>query len=50
MAHLISSHGASTRTGKYVDMIKGGIIDPLKVIRTALVDGELVDDEGGMCR
>lgn len=25
-------------TGEYVDMIKAGIIDPLKVIRTALVD------------
>lgn len=24
--------------GEYVDMIKSGIIDPLKVIRTALVD------------
>ncbi|WZZ03617.1 hypothetical protein YC2023_089538 [Brassica napus] len=25
--------------GEYVDMVKAGIIDPLKVIRTALVDG-----------
>lgn len=25
-------------TGEYVDMVKSGIIDPLKVIRTALVD------------
>lgn len=25
-------------SGEYVDMIKAGIIDPLKVIRTALVD------------
>lgn len=25
-------------TGEYVDMVKAGIIDPLKVIRTALVD------------
>lgn len=24
--------------GQYVDMVKEGIIDPLKVIRTALVD------------
>jgi hypothetical protein len=24
--------------GEYVDMVKSGIIDPLKVIRTALVD------------
>lgn len=26
------------QTGDYVDMIKAGIIDPLKVIRTALTD------------
>jgi chaperonin GroEL len=38
MAHLRSSHGATTRTGKSVDMIKGGFTDPLKVVRTALVD------------
>lgn len=25
-------------SGEYVDMVKSGIIDPLKVIRTALVD------------
>lgn len=25
-------------TGEYVDMVKAGIVDPLKVIRTALVD------------
>lgn len=25
-------------TGQYVDMVKAGIIDPLKVVRTALVD------------
>jgi chaperonin GroEL len=25
-------------SGEYVDMVKAGIIDPLKVIRTALVD------------
>ena len=24
--------------GEYVDMVKAGLIDPLKVIRTALVD------------
>lgn len=24
--------------GEYVDLVKAGIIDPLKVIRTALVD------------
>jgi chaperonin GroEL len=25
-------------TGEYLDMVKAGIIDPVKVIRTALVD------------
>lgn len=24
--------------GEYVDMVKAGIVDPLKVIRTALID------------
>ena len=28
----------SLRPGEYVDMVKAGIIDPLKVIRTALLD------------
>lgn len=28
----------SSNVGEYVDMIKAGIIDPLKVIRTALMD------------
>lgn len=27
-----------TQSGEYVDMVKAGVIDPLKVIRTALVD------------
>jgi len=26
------------KAGVYVDMVKAGIIDPLKVVRTALVD------------
>jgi chaperonin GroEL (HSP60 family) len=26
------------KTGTYVDMVKAGIIDPVKVVRTALVD------------
>ncbi|KAI9223653.1 heat shock protein 60 precursor (antigen HIS-62) [Blastocladiella britannica] len=30
--------GYDAANGKYVDMIKAGIIDPLKVVRTALVD------------
>jgi len=29
---------AGLQLGEYVDMVKSGIIDPLKVIRTALVD------------
>lgn len=43
---LQSQHGAPEQfaqgydaaTGRYVDMIKAGIVDPLKVVRTALVD------------
>lgn len=27
-----------TNVGEYVDMVKAGIVDPLKVIRTALLD------------
>ncbi|KMZ75576.1 Chaperonin-60 kDa protein [Zostera marina] len=30
--------GYDAATGEYVDMVKAGIIDPLKVIKTALVD------------
>jgi chaperonin GroEL len=30
--------GYDASSGKYVDMIKAGIVDPLKVVRTALVD------------
>lgn len=26
------------QAGEYVDMVKAGILDPLKVVRTALVD------------
>ncbi|KAI8917297.1 hypothetical protein PhCBS80983_g03362 [Powellomyces hirtus] len=32
------NYGYNAATGHYVDMIKEGIIDPLKVVRTALVD------------
>jgi hypothetical protein len=36
---LLSSHGHTTpRRGEYIDMIKPGIVDPLKVVRTALVE------------
>lgn len=34
--------GYDAATGKYVDMVQAGIIDPLKVIRTALVDAASV--------
>ncbi|KAG2426300.1 hypothetical protein HXX76_013057 [Chlamydomonas incerta] len=34
--------GYNAATGEFVDMIKGGIIDPLKVVRTALVDAASV--------
>ena len=30
--------GLNAATGEYVDMIKAGIIDPLKVVRTSLVN------------
>jgi len=30
------STGYDANTGKYVDMFKAGIVDPLKVVRTAL--------------
>lgn len=34
--------GYDAAKGEYVDMIKAGVIDPLKVIRTALVDAASV--------
>ncbi|XP_011072524.1 chaperonin CPN60-like 2, mitochondrial [Sesamum indicum] len=34
--------GYDAATGEYVDMVKAGIIDPVKVIRTALVDAASV--------
>ncbi|KAG7025265.1 Chaperonin CPN60-2, mitochondrial, partial [Cucurbita argyrosperma subsp. argyrosperma] len=37
-----SDLGYDATKGEYVDMIKAGIIDPLKVIRTALVDAASV--------
>lgn len=36
------SMGFDAQIGKYVDMIKTGIIDPVKVVRTALVDAASV--------
>jgi chaperonin GroEL len=34
--------GFNAQTGKYVDMIKAGIIDPAKVVRCALQDASSV--------
>lgn len=34
----LSLANSGEKLGEYVDMVKAGIIDPLKVIRTALVD------------
>ncbi|XP_043720305.1 chaperonin CPN60-like 2, mitochondrial [Telopea speciosissima] len=36
------NHGYDAAKGEYVDMVKTGIIDPLKVVRTALVDAASV--------
>jgi len=36
------SYGFNAQTGQYVDMIKEGIIDPTKVVRTALADAASV--------
>ncbi len=33
-----ATRGMNAATGEYVDMIKAGILDPTKVVRTALVD------------
>ncbi|KAF8166032.1 GroEL-like apical domain-containing protein [Crassisporium funariophilum] len=47
------TQAAVTKEDKYVDMVARGIVDPLKVVRTALVDewrGESADDERGVCR
>jgi chaperonin GroEL len=36
------SHGYNAQSGLYVDMIEAGIVDPTKVIRTALADASSV--------
>jgi chaperonin GroEL len=33
-----ATKGMNAATGEYVDMIQAGIIDPTKVVRTALID------------
>jgi len=35
---MITTRGFNAQTGQYVDMIEAGIIDPTKVVRTALAD------------
>ncbi|MCK5445068.1 MAG: chaperonin GroEL, partial [Rhodospirillaceae bacterium] len=37
-----ANHGFNAQTGKYEDLIKSGIIDPTKVVRTALQDAASV--------
>jgi chaperonin GroEL len=37
-----TSYGFNAQTGKYVDLVKAGIIDPTKVVRTALQDAASV--------
>ena len=39
---LHSSYGLNAYNGEYMDLVKGGIIDPLKVVRTALADAASV--------
>ncbi|HBT42230.1 MAG TPA: molecular chaperone GroEL, partial [Rhodospirillaceae bacterium] len=34
----VKTQGFNAQSGKYVDMLKAGIIDPTKVVRTALQD------------
>jgi chaperonin GroEL len=36
------NYGYNAQTGEYVDMIKSGILDPTKVVKTALVDAASV--------
>lgn len=42
MKEANTSMGFNAATGEYVDMIKAGIIDPTKVVRTALADAASV--------
>ena len=37
-----TNYGFNAQTAEYVDMIKAGIIDPTKVVRTALQDAASV--------
>ena len=40
--HADPNIGYDAATGSFTDMVKAGIIDPLKVVRTALVDAASV--------
>ena len=42
VAQMTSGFGYDANTGEYVDMIKSGIIDPMKVVRSALVNAASV--------
>ena len=49
----VFTHGFDAETGKYRDMVKAGVIDPTKVVRTALQDaasvaGLIVTTEAGI--
>ena len=33
-----NSHGFDAQSGKFCDLVKAGIVDPTKVVRTALID------------
>ena len=42
VANGLNGHGLDARNGTSVDLIKAGIIDPVKVVRTALQDAASV--------
>ena len=53
LEHKSASYGYDAQNNEYVDMIEKGIIDPAKVVRTALQDaasvaGLLVTTEAGV--
>ncbi len=42
VSKMESGKGFDASTGEYVDMIESGIIDPLKVVKTALINAASV--------
>jgi chaperonin GroEL len=42
LEHKDYNHGYNAQTGEYVDMVAAGVIDPAKVVRTALQDAASV--------